>query len=53
VQMALTITGFCRIKSVRVHAYDVQESAVGECRTFQGCKTLEACDVNPFTYTSE
>jgi len=53
VQMALTITGFCRIKSVRVHAYDVQESAVGECRTSQGCKTLEACDVNPFTYTSE
>jgi len=53
VQMALTITGFCRIKSVRVHAYDVQESVVGECRTFQGCKTLEACDVNPFNYTSE
>lgn len=53
VQMALTITGFCRIKSIRVHAYDVQESVVGECRTFQGCKTLEACDVNPFTYTSE
>jgi hypothetical protein len=53
VQMSLTMTGFCRIKSVRVHAYDVQESAVGECRTFQGCKTLEACDVNPFTYTSE
>ena len=53
VQMALTVTGFCRIKSIRVHAYDVQESAVGECRTFQGCKTLEACDVNPFTYTSE
>ena len=53
VQMELAMRGFCRIKSVRVHAYDVQESAVGECRTFQGCKTLEACDVNPFTYTSE
>ena len=53
VQMELAMRGFCRIKSIRVHAYDVQESAVGECRTFQGCKTLEACDVNPFTYTSE
>ena len=53
VQMSLTITGYCRIKSIRVHAYDVQEPAVGECRTFQGCKTLEACDVNPFLYTSE
>ena len=53
VQMSLTITGYCRIKSIRVHAYDVQESAVGECRTFQGCKVLEACDINPLFYTSE
>lgn len=53
VQMSLTITGYCRIKSIRVHAYDVQEPAVGECLVDQGCKTLEGCDVNPFTYTSE
>lgn len=53
VQMSLTITGYCRIKSIRVHAYDVQEPAVGECLVFEGCKTLEACDVNPFLYTSE
>ena len=53
VQMSLTVTGYCRIKSIRVHAYDVQEPAVGECLVDQGCKTLEGCDVNPFTYTSE
>jgi hypothetical protein len=53
VQMSLTITGYCRIKSIRVHAYDVQEPSVGECLVFEGCKTLEACDVNPFFYTSE
>jgi hypothetical protein len=53
VQMSLTITGYCRIKSIRVHAYDVQEPAVGECLVFEGCKTLEGCDVNPFLYTSE
>jgi len=53
VQMSLTVTGYCRIKSIRVHAYDVQEPAVGECLVFEGCKTLDACDVNPFTYTSE
>ena len=53
VQMSLTITGYCRIKSIRVHAYDVQEPAVGKCLVFEGCKTLEGCDVNPFLYTSE
>lgn len=53
VQMSLTITGYCRIKSIRVHAYDVQEPSVGECLVFEGCKTLEACDINPFLYTSE
>ena len=53
VQVAISISGYCRIKSVRVHAYDVQESAVGECRIFEGCKTLESCEIDPFTYRSE
>jgi hypothetical protein len=53
VQLNISISGYCRIKSIRVHAYDVQESAVGECRTFQGCKILEGCDINPLLYSSE
>lgn len=54
VQVMFTITGYCRIKSIRVHAYDVQEPTVGECRTpYPACTTLEGCDVNPLTYTSE
>lgn len=54
VQVMLTITGFCRIKSLRVHAYDVQEPSVGECRTsYPACTPLDVCDVNPLTYTSE
>jgi len=53
VQLSLTVTGYCQIKSLRIHAYDVQEPVVGECPTFKGCKTLDACDTNPFLYTSE
>jgi len=53
VQLNISISGYCRIKSIRVHAYDVQESPVGECRTFQGCKILEGCDINPLLYSSE
>jgi len=54
VQVMLTITGFCRIKSLRVHAYDVQEPSVGECRTvFPACTTLDVCNANPLIYTSE
>lgn len=54
VQMMLTITGYCRIKSIRVHAYDVQEPAVGECRTvYPACTPLNVCDANPLAYTSE
>jgi hypothetical protein len=53
VQLSIAVSGYCRIKSIRVHAYDVQESPVGECRTYQGCKVLGGCDIDPFTYTSE
>jgi hypothetical protein len=54
VQVMLTIMGYCRIKSLRVHAYDIQESSVGECRTaFPACTPLDVCDVNPLTYSSE
>jgi hypothetical protein len=52
--VSLNIIGYCRIKSLRVHAYDIQESSVGECRTvFPACTPLDVCDINPLTYTSE
>jgi hypothetical protein len=54
VQVMLNIIGYCRVKSLRVHAYDIQESSVGECRTvFPACTPLDVCDINPLTYTSE
>ena len=52
-QMRLEVRGYCRIKSVRVHAYDVQEPSVGECRTDQTtCNPLDVCDIDPLTYSS-
>jgi hypothetical protein len=54
VQVMLGIIGYCRIKSLRVHAYDVQEPSVGDCRTvFPACTPLDVCDINPLIYTSE
>lgn len=54
VQMQLLIIGYCRIKSIRVHAYDVQEPVVGDCRpTLVPCSILESCDLNQFFYSSE
>ena len=54
VQVMLTMIGFCRIKSLRVHAYDVQEPSVGECRTpSPACTPLDVCNANPLTYSSE
>jgi hypothetical protein len=54
VQMQLLIIGYCRIKSIRVHAYDVQEQVVGDCRpTLVPCSILESCDLNQFFYSSE
>ena len=54
VQVMLTITGYCRVKSLRVHAYDVQEPVVGDCRTvYPACTPISDCDVNPFFYSSE
>jgi len=54
VQVMLNIIGYCRIKSLRVHAYDVQEPNVGDCRTvYPSCTPLDVCDINPLTYTSE
>jgi hypothetical protein len=54
VQMQLLVTGYCRIKSVRVHAYDVQEQVVGDCRSVSvPCSILESCDLNMFFYSSE
>ena len=54
VQVMISIIGYCRIKSLRVHAYDVQESSVGECRSvYPACTPLDVCDVNPLTYSSE
>jgi hypothetical protein len=54
VQVAMNIIGYCRIKSLRVHAYDIQEPSVGDCRTvFPACTPISACDINPLTYTSE
>jgi len=54
VQVMISVIGYCRIKSLRVHAYDIQESAVGECRSvYPACTPLDVCDINPLTYTSE
>jgi hypothetical protein len=54
VQVAMNIIGYCRIESLRVHAYDIQEPSVGDCRTvFPACTPISACDINPLTYTSE
>jgi hypothetical protein len=53
-QVMLSIIGYCRIKSLRVHAYDVQEPSVGDCRTvYPACTPLNVCDINPLTYSSE
>lgn len=51
VQVRFSAQGYCRVKSIRVHAYDVQEQTVGACLTDSECKSLEACDINPYTYS--
>jgi hypothetical protein len=53
-QVRVSITGYCRVRSVRVHAYDVTEPVVGECLPSQGeCVAVTSCDLSPFTYSSE
>lgn len=52
-QVRVSVTGYARIRSVRVHAYDVSEPTVGECLPSSGeCVALNDCDLSPFTYTS-
>jgi hypothetical protein len=51
VQVRFAAEGYCRVKSIRVHAYDVQEQTVGQCLTDSACKSIEACDIDPYTYS--
>jgi len=54
VQTRIEIDGYCRLKSLRLHAYDVQEPTVGECRNDNtNCQGLDVCPINPLTYKSE
>lgn len=49
-QARIAVTGYCRIKSFRVHGTPVIEPVVGDCRTDSACKSLEDCDIDPLSY---
>ena len=51
-QMRVAVTGYCRVKSVRVHSYDVSEPIVGDCRPDGTCTSLMVCDIDPLSYTA-
>ena len=51
-QMRVAITGYCRVKSVRVHSYDVSEPVVGDCRPDGTCTALLICDIDPLSYVA-
>lgn len=51
-QMRVSITGYCRVKSVRVHSYDVSEPVVGDCRPDGSCTSLLVCDIDPISYVA-
>lgn len=52
-QLRVSVTGYCRIRSVRLHAYDVPEPIVGQCLPEAGtCTALNDCNLSIFGYTS-
>lgn len=52
-QVRISVTGYCRIRSLRVHAYDVSEPTVGECQPSEPtCVSVTACDLSPYTYSA-
>lgn len=52
-QPRINITGHCRLKLFRMHAYEQQEDPTGPCETTEACSTLNPCEPNPFTYSAE
>lgn len=49
-QFRFVITGFCRIKQCRFHAYAQEENPNGECRGEGECVGIANCSENPFDY---
>jgi hypothetical protein len=52
-QVRQTIEGYCRIKSLLLHAHWKDEQVVGECRGDGPCQEITGCNINPFTYSAE
>jgi hypothetical protein len=52
-QVRQTITGYCRIKKLVLHAHWVDESPLGECRGEGPCHSVSGCDVPIFDYSAE
>ncbi len=52
-QVRETITGYCRIKRVLLHAHVVDESPLGECPGESPCVDIAGCESNPFTYQAD
>lgn len=51
-QMRVKVSGWCRIKGVRVHAYDEPESVTGKFNTDSECSKLVVCEPDPLGYDS-
>lgn len=51
-QPRITITGFARIRQMRLHA-QLQPEIVMACQPAGVCKTLSVCDADPYTYVSD
>ena len=52
-QSLITVTGYARIKQMRLHADWQEESSVGECKTGEAvCDGIATCDPDIFAYTS-
>ena len=49
-QLRLKVSGWCRIKSIRIHAYDEPESVSGKFNTDSDCTKLEVCEPDPLGY---
>ena len=52
-QFRFVITGYCRIKQLRFHAYTQQESPNGDCPTAGTCFGISNCGTDNFSYTIE
>lgn len=50
VQMRVKISGWCRIKGVRIHAYDEPELVTGQFNKDSPCTKLAVCEPNPLGY---